>query len=127
MKKTISILLISLILLQTSEASIGDILQLKNLYKHAKFHQEAYGDDFFDFFSEHYGDEMQTHQNEHPEHENLPLKHQHNCIDTTITAVTHACYSINEQSRLQIPVNFFYTESTSVFEKPSVFQPPQFA
>jgi hypothetical protein len=125
MKKIISIVLISLILLQTSDISFGDILQVKNLYQHAKYHQETYGDSFLAFFSEHYGDETLAHQDEHQEHGDLPFKHQHNCIDMTITVMPTTNYSIKEQPFLEIPFNFFYTESTSIFEKTAVFQPPK--
>jgi len=127
MRKIISITLISLILFQTSGASFGDVLQVKNLYQHAKFHQETYGDSFFAFFSEHYGNERLVHQDEHQEHEDLPFKHQHNYVDTVTTVAAITNYTIKEQSLIEIPFDFFYTESTSIFEKLSVFQPPKLA
>ncbi len=127
MKKIISILLIGLILLQTSDMSFGDILQVKNLYQHAKFHQETYGDSYLAFFTDHYGNEMLVHQDEHQEHGDLPFKHQHNCIDMTVTVIPTTNYSIKEQSFVEIPFNFFYKESTSIFEKTAVFQPPKLA
>jgi len=125
MRKIISILLISLILFQSSDVSFGDILQIKNLYQHAKFHQETYGDSFLWFFSEHYGDERLVHQDEHQEHEDLPFKHQHNCVDTVTAIASTTNYSIKEQSLIEIPFNFFYTESTSIFEQTVVYQPPK--
>lgn len=126
MRRIISILLISLILVQTSNANTGDILQVKNLYQHAKFHQEAYGDSFFDFLSEHYGNQMQQHQDEHQDHKNLPLKHQHNSIDISVTVVPTSNCTIEDQPFIEIPLIFFYSESTSIFERKVLFQPPQF-
>jgi len=127
MRKIVSILLISLILIQTSNASTGDILQVKNLYQHAKFHQEAYGDSFLDFLSEHYGNQMQQHQDEHQDHKNLPLKHQGNSTDTVVTITSNANCSIEDHPLVEIPLNFFYSESTSKFERKAHFQPPQLA
>jgi len=127
MRKIVSILLISLILIQTSNATTGDILQVKNLYQHAKFHQEAYGDNFLDFLSEHYGNQMKQHQDEHQGHNNLPLKHQENSIDSVVTITSNANCSIEDQPFVEIALNFFYSESTSKFERKAHLQPPRLA
>ncbi|HHC79203.1 MAG TPA: hypothetical protein ENK46_04925 [Flavobacteriia bacterium] len=127
MKKIISIVLMSLILIQTSEASISDVLQLKSLFQHAKFHQQMYGDSFFEFLSEHYGQKAYEHRNEHKEHHDLPLKNHQNIINAlTVFVVCISHFTIKEQTFIETASNFFYKEPTSSFEKPSVFQPPKF-
>ena len=126
MRKIISIALIGLLLLQTSDINISDVLQLKNLYQHAKFHQQMYGDGFFDFLAEHYGTKVHEHSDNHKEHHNLPLKHQHNCADAfTVFTFFNTNIVIKEQSFLEIKGNFSYKESSSTFEKTAVFQPPK--
>jgi hypothetical protein len=127
MKKIISFLLISLILVQTTDVNMSDILQIKDLYQHAKFHQEMYGDSFIDFLSEHYGEKEIAHQGEDEEHGKLPFKHQHNCADAApVFTVFNTSFTINEQpTTIENKTHFFYKEHTSFFEKPSVFQPPQ--
>ena len=55
MKRIISILLVGLVLFQSSKISISDILLVNNFFKHAEFYQKNYGDNFLEFFSEHYG------------------------------------------------------------------------
>ncbi len=129
MYKIISIILTFLILSQTSEVSIVDVLKVKNLYEHAKFHQENYGDTILDFLAEHYGDGDMDHKNDHQDHDNLPFKHtsqtcSHNILLFTIDLI-HQELEIN--TSLDMSVNFFYKESTSDFEKNSIFQPPRLA
>jgi hypothetical protein len=64
------------------------------------------------------------------EHENLPFKsHQHMLCHINASFILHpqAIYNITYQEFNDKPVNFFYKESSSLFEKPSVFQPPKLA
>ena len=64
MKRIISILLIGLLLFQSSNVNINDILLVNNFLKHAEFHQKNYGDNLLEFLSEHYGDKRQAHHSE---------------------------------------------------------------
>lgn len=96
---------------------------------HASYHQETYGDSFTDFISEHYGEASIVHEDDHSEHEDLPFKHQdHNCchINTSFT-LQNFDFIKSKDSFIEIPFNFFYKETTTIFEKPSVFQPPKLA
>ncbi|AOW21399.1 hypothetical protein [Urechidicola croceus] len=128
MTKLISILFSSLILVQSFNISFEDLSKLNVLLEHADYHQETYGDSFFEFLSEHYGDEIAQHQNDHKEHEDLPFKHKHQTCAHVNTAFTFnkIYFEIGSQPILTIPSNFFYKESSSSFEKPSVFHPPLF-
>lgn len=127
MSKVFAILFSTLIFAQSSNISFEDFSKLNVLLEHAKFHQETYGDSFFEFLAEHYGESTIQHGNDHEEHEELPFKHQNDCThiayDFTVNQVFN--FDSNKQNFIQFPFNFFYEESSSIFEKPSVFQPPK--
>ena len=103
--------------------------KLSALMEHASYHQETYGDSFLDFLSEHYGNASIEHENEHSEHDDLPFKHDHKtcCHVNTSFTIQNFEFVTSYTSFVEIPFNFFYKESTSLFEKPAVFQPPKFA
>ncbi len=127
MSKVFAILFSTLIFAQSSNISFEAFSKLNVLLEHAKFHQETYGDSFFEFLAEHYGERTIQHVNDHKEHEELPFKHQNDCThiayDFTVNQVFN--FDSNQQNFIQFPFNFFYEESSSIFEKPSVFQPPK--
>ena len=107
-----------------------DISKFDALLQHANYHQEMYGDPFFEFLSEHYGEQMASHQNQHDEHEDLPFKdsqHMFSHINTSFTLFKSVIYSTYTSFSIKEPLNFSYTEPFSLFEKPSVFQPPKSA
>ena len=127
MSKVFAILFSSLILVQSLNISFEDFSKLNVLLEHAKFHQETYGDSFFEFLAEHYGENTFQDVNEHQEHEELPFKHHQDCthIVFDFTAISHFFIENTQKNFTEIPINFFYKESTSLFEKRSVFQPPK--
>ena len=129
MSNLIAIVYASLILFQSLNISFEDVSKFSALLDHASYHQETYGDSFFDFLSEHYGDASAQHEDEHLEHDNLPFKHDHkSCCHVNISfTLQNFDFVASHTSFVEIPFNFFYEESTSLFEKPSVFQPPKFA
>lgn len=129
MTKLFAILFSILILVQSSNIGFEDISKLNVLLEHAQYHQETYGDSFFEFLTEHYGEDMLQHQNDHEEHEELPFKHKQDCthIAFDFTANAQFCLHNTNPILIRIPLNFFYKESSSLFEKPSVFQPPKLA
>ena len=128
MKKFISILLIGLILLQTSDISFDDIIKINNLYEHAVFHKKMYGDNFWQFLSEHYGDNTTGHQNDHKEHQNLPLKHVQDSMHAHVTLTHSFCnYTLSIKCLIEKKTNFFYNELFTSFKNIKIFQPPRFA
>ncbi|WP_179353029.1 hypothetical protein [Winogradskyella vidalii] len=118
-----------LILFQSFNISLEDFSKFGVLLEHADYHKEMYGDTFFEFLAEHYGNAKITHDNNHKEHKDLPFKGTHHfCshissvfINTTIT------YDFTQRDFIKIPFNFYYTDSHTNFEKSSVFQPPKHA
>ena len=130
MSKLIVVIYSFLILFQSFNINIEDISKFNTLLEHAKYHKEIYGDNFITFLSEHYGNEMASHKNKHGDHENLPFKDHHHVlchINTSFILTPHTIYTANHQEFTEKPVNFFYKEPFSSFEKPSVFQPPKVA
>jgi len=127
MTKLVAILFSSLILFQSLNIGAEDISKLSVLLEHAEYHQEAYGDSFLEFLSEHYGNTTLVHGEDHNEHEDLPFKHNHQtCVHSNVSFTFQTLvFNIGHQQFTEIPLNFFYKESTSLFEKSSVFQPPR--
>jgi len=127
MTKVFSIIFANLILFQSFNIGFDDFSKLNTLLEHATFHKENYGDSFFEFISEHYGEEFKNHSNEHKEHEDLPFKHnQQTCQHAPTIFILHSTeIELKECIYVDVPKNFFYKESYSLFEKPSVFQPPK--
>ncbi|WP_370477667.1 hypothetical protein [Tamlana flava] len=130
MSKIVAVLYSFLILVQSVNINIEDLSKFSVLIEHAQFHHEMYGDTFFEFLSEHYGEKKDSHPNDHREHEDLPFKsHQHMfChVNGVFILAPELTYQLNTHSFQDIPRNFFYKETTSFFEKTSVFQPPKLA
>tara|TARA_R110002049_G_scaffold46286_4_gene134717 strand:- start:4422 stop:4811 length:390 start_codon:yes stop_codon:yes gene_type:complete len=129
MSKFIAISYSVLVLIQSFSINLEDISKFKVLLEHAEFHQETYGDSFGDFLGEHYGNKNVEHGNNHKDHKDLPFKDSHHMsshINTSFT-INSVSYDIKYSTFIEIPFNFFYKESTSVFDKLSVFQPPKLA
>ena len=99
------------------------------MFEHAEYHQETYGDSFYQFLAEHYGKTLIVHESDHKEHDDLPFKHHHQtCVHTTAAFTFESItFDLDYEEFIEIPCNFFYKETISSFEKLSVFQPPKHA
>ena len=129
MIKFITILLSNLILLQSLTIDVESFSKLNVLLEHAQYHQEKYGDSFFEFLYEHYGNQDLVAKKNHKEHKDLPFKqHTHNCTHhITDFSFNNSLFEINNNIALEAKPNYSYKESLSFFEKPSIFQPPKYA
>ena len=130
MSKIFVVIYSLLILIQSFNINIEGISKFNALLEHAKYHQEVYGDNFFEFISEHYGEKMASHQNKHNGHENLPFKDNHHMcshIHTSFTMFAPITYTVYSQTITEIPIPFFYKQLFSSFENPAIFQPPKIA
>lgn len=127
MAKLFSIFFSALILMQSFNISLDDFSKISILLEHANYHQEHYGDTFLDFISEHYGSAYFEHGSEHEEHNELPFKQDHQtCQHNTSTfTITWLSFEVKQDKPIESATNFIYKESHSLFEKPSVFQPPK--
>ncbi|MEH6534892.1 MAG: hypothetical protein V7719_00760 [Psychroserpens sp.] len=129
MQKVFGIVFSLLVLFQSLNIGVEDISKFSVLLEHAEYHQDTYGDSFFQFLGEHYGDVKDDHGNDHEEHEDLPFKHNHQSCVHASAAFTFdiITFNLNYESFIEIPFNFFYKESISLFERPTVFLPPKLA
>jgi hypothetical protein len=131
MVKLVSIAASFLILIQSLNICIRDLVDLNELIEHAKFHSEKYGDNLFVFISKHYGeleaDHNKKHQEEKQEHEELPFQHQpHMTLLSAFMLKDLQAYQIKPVDDLvSSATNFFYQASYSNCEKEALFQPPR--
>jgi hypothetical protein len=129
MQKRVTILFSALILLQSLNISMQDIAKFGVLIEHANYHQETYGDSFFEFIVEHYGSLDYQDGVEHDEHDDLPFKqsHQTSTHVNSVFVLNDFSFSLDDAKFVEVPSNFLYKESYSLLVKPSVFQPPKTA
>ena len=131
MLKACSILIASMILIQGVNFNFGDLVQLDELIEHAQFHKEEYGDNFLVFLSKHYGElkaeHSEKHQEEAPDHEQLPLNQQLSPL------LILSPFIIDHQLHADLTVDFpngnenlfHYSFSNSSLFDLGVFEPPR--
>lgn len=124
-----------LILVQSVGIGYDDIVRLDELYEHATYHQQQYGDSFFTFLAKHYGDQKEQHHRDHQEeqddHQDLPFQqqqcqHQLNPIFLP-QLVIHRAEPSNSFADRKSSRSFYYTLSDSDAHSRGVFQPPRLA
>ena len=129
MSKILALTYSILILIQSFNINLEDFSKINALIDHAQFHKEMYGDSFFQFIAEHYGDAKDSHKSDHKEHEDLPFKDGHHmCTHINLSFISPTIsIIISNEEFIEIPFNFVYKESFTSFEKSSIFQPPKHA
>lgn len=128
--KLFSILLSSLILLQTFGVHYDDIIQLDELIEHAEFHKAQYGDNIIVFLSKHYGDLKLEHQRDHQEekkdHEKLPFNHSSSITSVADMVINPFKTELNQLEIVDFKVlNFHYQAPTSSIHTEGILQPPR--
>jgi len=130
MIRLISIPLSLLILIQSFNISIGEIVEMDELIEHARFHSEEYGDNFIVFLSKHYGELKSEHSTKHQEeqkdHEELPFQHQmHTATLSAFVLDDQDLSTINPNFAERISGNYYYQDSHSYSIEKGLFQPPR--
>jgi len=130
MNKLFPILLSTLLFIQSAFINFDDFIQLDELVEHYQFHSIAYGDNFFVFFSKHYGELKEQHdtndRHEKKQHEQLPFNHQ--TFTHSAASFVLGFYEVDALIVFLKKIkssNFHYLDFASSFEKPKVFQPPK--
>ncbi len=130
MIKLSSIAVSLLILVQSFNVHIDDIVELDELVEHAQFHSDEHGDNFLVFISKHYGElkaeHSKKHQEEQEDHEQLPFQHQ--CQTTSLSAFVlnqTADYPLEIELVLDLDSNYFYQDSYHSLAQEGLFQPPR--
>lgn len=129
MVKILSILFANLILFQSFNLGYEDIAKIDDLLEHATYHQETYGDTFFEFLAEHYTEEFSNHEDDHEEHDDLPFKHDSQNCHHTISSftLTFNNFELKPNQDIKHKAHFFYKDLYAFLNKSSVFQPPKHA
>jgi len=129
MSKLFAILFSGLILVQSFNLNLEDLSKMHVLLEHASFHQETYGDSFVDFITEHYTNNNLENNEDHDEHSELPFKKDHQTCHHANTSFTisQLNFELNNKLFIEVLFDFCYRDSLSLFEKSSIFQPPQIA
>lgn len=128
--KLFSILVSSLIMLQSFGVHYDDIIQLDELIEHAQFHSDQYGDNMIVFLSKHYGelkgDHQRDHQEEKKDHEKLPFNHSasHTCVADVFISTYKSDLNVIEFSDYK-SANFYYQAPTSSLHTQGILQPPR--
>jgi hypothetical protein len=119
--------------MQSFHVIVEDILQLDELLEHAQFHKQEYGDNFFVFLSKHYGelklDHSKNHQEEQPEHEQLPFQ----CQGHSSTFIAYLQFNSSsffkgiEVLNSKSEANFHYLNLYASLHEEAQLQPPRHA
>jgi len=130
MFKITSIAVSLLILIQSFNIHFHDIVELDELFEHARFHAEEHGDNFLVFISKHYGElkaeHSQKHQEEKEEHEELPFQHQgQTALLSAFVLNQTAHYPFEIELVLSLDPNYFYQVSYHSLTQEELLQPPR--
>ncbi|GGG40545.1 hypothetical protein GCM10011414_07560 [Croceivirga lutea] len=130
MQRLITILLTTVILLQSINIQINDLIEIDELIEHYTFHNKAYGDSFVEFVSKHYGElkteHSQKHKEEQSDHEKLPFQHTGYAFSTLDFVVSSGFpfHSLMEAS-ITKEAYFHYQISYSFDLTYGLLQPPK--
>lgn len=131
MIKLCAIQIAFLILIQGVSFNFADLVQFDELIEHAQFHKEEYGDNFLVFLSKHYGElqaeHNQNHQEEAPDHEQLPLNQQLSpLLVLSPFIIDHQIHNdLTMDYTIQDEALFHYSFSNSSLFSTGVFEPPR--
>lgn len=130
MAKFFSIIISGLILIQSFNIQLNDVLKIDVYLHHLQYHVDEYGDDLFDFISKHYGElkdmHVKNHQEEEKDHSQLPFRNDGCFQSITLYLVQKNRLTFDLNSLILYRSSFFYyLDLFSTFEKQKIFQPPQ--
>jgi hypothetical protein len=124
MPNVISIVLAFFVLIQSLGLNPSSFAQLDELWNHYQEHKVEYGDSFLTFLDLHYGSQQQEHQDEHPEHRDLPLQHCTHFHFTYFIKAEDFSFEIHYQIAI-IEHNFIYKANFQSLLETDILQPPK--
>ena len=126
--KVLSFTVAFLLLMQSANVHVNDVLLINNLMEHLDFHESTYGDDIFAFLNKHYGSDKEglDHDKENSHNHELPFTHNV-CADASMVFVVDLNPIKWESSLIGIAgqKDYFYTNNYSFLSNNDIFQPPQ--
>ena len=123
----------TLLLLQSMGLNYDDLVRLDELFEHASYHQQQYGDNIITFLSKHYGDQKEAHQRDHQEeqddHRKLPFQQQQ-CqqhlapvfLGQLVMGKSEASHTSTDRKSSR---GFYYSLNDYDAHSQAVFQPPR--
>ncbi|MGM0933922.1 MAG: hypothetical protein ACQEWD_10795 [Bacteroidota bacterium] len=129
MKRFTVIYLSLTLLLQGFNPGLKDLVRVGDMLEHLEYHSKNYGDGFTEFFSKHYGNAKEAHQDnndDHPEHDNLPFNQQNSIQTALVFFIPQHKLSLVKLSPVQEnSLNYMYKEGHSTLRIHEIFQPPR--
>ncbi len=119
-------LLCTLMLSQVFQLDLSQFVKIQNLAEHYQFHQQEFGDDFWTFVDLHYGKNQNEHEDEHSDHEHLPVNDCHHFCHHSVYLSTNTYEIPSLISNISSEVNISHSESFSFLPTSEVFQPPKY-
>ncbi|MFM1879206.1 MAG: hypothetical protein RLZZ241_2072 [Bacteroidota bacterium] len=126
-----SIVLAPLLLFQSLQISIADLIQVDELLEHARYHEEEFGDNFITFISKHYGslkeDHAKKHSEEKPQHEQLPFQQLSHFTGLQVVILRNLDLYFGTPSDVPAgeKIQFYYYLSDYSGFQSGIFQPPK--
>ncbi len=132
MHKIIAVLIASTILLNSFQIALTGLSQVGSFLEHIQYHSDRYGDNFSAFLSKHYGKLKDVHNKNHKEekqnHEQLPFHQEISQQIFSVFLMPEQERSVLKRPRIRYrSSNFFYKESSSLFNPEKLLQPPIFS
>ncbi len=126
MKKALVVILSFILLFQSLNFKITDVLMISNLVEHIKDHFKK-GDSVAEFIALHYGNKYGSHKDKDKEHQKLPFHsdtnslYKINFLDFS-DKTTNISTEYPSESK-----HFIYVETFQNLLEHSIFQPPKIA
>lgn len=111
-------------LIQSLGISANSFLQLDDLWAHYLIHKAENGDNLLTFLDLHYGSQSKEHQDEHPEHKDLPVQTSSQMHYTYIVKIKDFNFDCLYPSN-HIQHNFGYSLSFNSLLGTEILQPPR--
>jgi hypothetical protein len=124
MRTLLNNILSLIILLQSLGFNVNSLVQIDDLWSHYQEHKIEYGDTLLTFLDLHYGSQQQEHQDEHPEHQDLPTQ-QCSHIHFTYFAEAKDFNFDMAFTPENAKHNFGYSASFSSLTETDILQPPK--
>jgi len=123
MQKLFNSILSFVILTQSFGLNVNSLVQMDDFWAHYQEHKIEYGDSFLTFLDLHYGSQSHEHEDEHPEHQDLPSQFTFNLQYMHFSAESFNFQFYHIPKFIQH--NFGYSKSFTSLLETDILQPPR--
>ena len=124
MRLVLNLILSFVILVQSLGFNLHSLVQIDDLWSHYQEHKLEYGDSLISFLDLHYGSQQQEHQDEHPEHQDLPVQQSFHTHYTYFMVAKDYHLEIIPTAE-SIQHNFGYSANFKSLLETDILQPPR--